>query len=278
MGLGTVRLDDEGGREEAAVAAPGGAPVLVRDIPGGFPRDLLALIASGRAAEAARAAGGARPFPGRWSFAPPLRRPGKILGIGLNFRAHADDLGAARPEDEPASFFKPASTIIGPGDPIRLPPCSSRVTAEAEIAVVLAKPAKDLDGPEAARVAVLGFLPILDMTAEDILRRNPRFLTRAKSFDTFLALGPWIVGADELPRPLAELRVSTRLGGAVVKAARVADMRFSPLDLVAFHSRVFPWEPGDLLLCGTPGAVAIRPGDEAVAEVEGVGEVRCPVR
>ncbi|HLW48749.1 MAG TPA: fumarylacetoacetate hydrolase family protein [bacterium] len=205
----------------------------------------------------------------------PLRRPPKIWGIGLNYRAHAQDLGVAVP-DEPASFMKPATTLIGPEDPIVLPPQSRRVTAEAELALVLGRRAAEV--PEAGVGSVLfGYVPVLDMTAEDILQRNPRFLTRAKSFATFLSLGPWITTADEIPSP-AGLRVSTLRRGEMVASNTVSDMRFAPAMLVAFFSRVFEWEPGDLLLTGTPGAAVIEDGDVAGCRIDGFPELANPVR
>lgn len=205
----------------------------------------------------------------------PLRRPPKIWGIGLNYRAHAQDLGVAVP-DEPASFMKPATTLIGPGDTILLPPQSRRVTAEAELALVLGRRAADITDEEAPSV-LFGYVPVIDMTAEDILQRNPRFLTRAKSFATFLCLGPWIATPDEIPSP-AGLRVSTLRRGEVVAHNTISDMRFPPAMLVAFFSRVFEWEPGDLLLTGTPGAAVVEDGDVAGCRIDGFPDVQNPVR
>jgi 2-keto-4-pentenoate hydratase/2-oxohepta-3-ene-1,7-dioic acid hydratase in catechol pathway len=205
----------------------------------------------------------------------PLREPPKIWGIGLNYRAHAQDLGAPVP-DEPASFMKPATTLIGPDDPILLPPQSLRVTAEAELALVLGRRAADIAEADVPSV-LFGYVPVLDMTAEDILRRNPRFLTRAKSFATFLSVGPWIATADELPSP-AGLRVTTLRRGDVVASNTVSDMQFAPAMLVAFFSRVFEWAPGDMLLTGTPGAAVVEDGDVAGCRVEGFPELSNPVR
>lgn len=205
----------------------------------------------------------------------PLRRPPKIWGIGLNYRAHAQDLGAAVP-DEPASFMKPATTLIGPGDPILLPPQSRRVTAEAELALVLGRRAAGVAEADVPSV-LFGYVPVIDMTAEDILQQNPRFLTRAKSFATFLSVGPWIATADEIPSPAA-LRVTTLRRGDTVASGTVADMRFAPAMLVAFFSRVFEWEPGDLLLTGTPGAAVIESGDMAACRIDGFPELSNPVR
>jgi 2-keto-4-pentenoate hydratase/2-oxohepta-3-ene-1,7-dioic acid hydratase in catechol pathway len=205
----------------------------------------------------------------------PLRRPPKIWGVGLNYRAHAQDLGVPVP-DEPASFMKPATALIGPGDPILLPSQSRRVTAEAELALVLGRRAAEVAEADVPSV-LFGYVPVLDMTAEDILQRNPRFLTRAKSFATFLSAGPWIATADEIPSPGA-LRVTTLRRGEPVASNTVSDMRFAPAMLVAFFSRVFEWEPGDLLLTGTPGAAVIEDGDVAACRIDGFPELSNPVR
>lgn len=209
-------------------------------------------------------------------FASPLADPGKLLGIGLNYADHAADLDEDSP-DEPASFFKPATAATGPGGPVRLPPEreSERVTAEAELAVVVGRTCRDLD-PAAVPGVVAGYVPVIDVTAEDVLQRNPRFLTRAKSYDTFLVVGPRIVACDgELP-PL-ETAVRTVVNDDAVAENRVANMHFSPRELVAFHSRVMTLEPGDLISTGTPGAHPVEPGDSVRAEVEGVGTVTANV-
>ena len=205
----------------------------------------------------------------------PLRRPPKIWGIGLNYRAHAQDLGVAVP-DEPASFMKPATTLIGPDETILLPPQSQRVTAEGELALVLGRRATDVAEADVPSV-LFGYVPIIDMTAEDILQRNPRFLTRAKSFATFLSVGPWIATPDEIPSP-SGLRVTTLRRGETVATNTVSDMRFAPPMLVAFFSRVFEWEAGDLLLTGTPGAAVVEDGDIAGCRINGFPELRNPVR
>ena len=212
---------------------------------------------------------------GRPRLVCPLRRPPKIWGIGLNYRAHAEALGVAVPE-EPAAFMKPATTLIGLDETILLPPQSQRVTAEAELALVLGRRGANVAEDRVASV-LFGYVPVLDMTAEDILQKNPRFLTRAKSFGTFLSVGPWIATPDEVPSP-AGLRVATLRRGDVVASNTVSDMRFPPAMLVAFFSRVFDWEPGDLLLTGTPGAAVIEDGDVAGCRIDGFQELRNPVR
>ena len=131
------------------------------------------------------------------SFAPLYRRPRKIWGIGLNYKAHAQDLSEKAPETEPASFMKPDTTIIGHGDTILIPRQSERTTAEAELGIIIGRPCKNVSREEWLSV-VAGFTPIIDMTAEDILRRNPRYLTRTKSFDTFFSFGPVLLTPDEI--------------------------------------------------------------------------------
>jgi 2-keto-4-pentenoate hydratase/2-oxohepta-3-ene-1,7-dioic acid hydratase in catechol pathway len=205
---------------------------------------------------------------------PLLRHPRKLLGVGLNYAEHAGDLGERRP-DEPATFMKPATTIVGPGDAIVLPLQSERTTGEAELGLVIGRRVRDLD-EDAAWDAVAGCTTIIDMTAEDILQRNPRFLTRAKSFDTFLALGPVLVTLDEIDDP-ASLEVRTVLDGEVRRRNVVANMMFSPRRLVAFFSQVMTLEPGDVISTGTPGAAVLRHGSTIACVIPGIGEIACPV-
>ena len=210
------------------------------------------------------------------TFGPPLDRFGKLWGIGLNYADHAGDLDEERPA-EPASFIKPSTALTGPGGPIRLPPSdqSERVTAEAELGVLLGRECRSVATADVSDV-VAGYLPVIDMTAEDVLRRNPRFLTRAKSFDTFLVVGPAIAVPDG-PADLAEATVTTRVNGAVAAENEVRNMLFPPADIVSFHSKVSTLRPGDLFSTGTPGAAPIEPGDEVRATVESIGSVSASV-
>ena len=206
--------------------------------------------------------------------APLLIRPPKILGVGLNYQEHGGDLGEKRP-DEPATFMKPATTIIGAGDTIPIPRQSQRTTGEAELGVIIGKHCRDVAEADAEGV-VAGFTTIVDMTAEDILQRNPRFLTRAKSFDGFLVLGPDLVTTDEIA-DLPNLEVTTLHGGQDARTNVVANMMFSPWYLVSFFSQVMPLEPGDVISTGTPGAVVLRHGDTVGCHIPGVGRIECPV-
>jgi len=211
----------------------------------------------------------------RVRHAPLYRRPRKIWGIGLNYVEHAADLAEQAPSEEPASFLKPDTTIIGPGDPIRIPPQSSRTTAEGELGLVIGRECRDVDEADAPGV-VAGFTTVIDMTAEDILERNPRYLTRAKSFDTFFSFGPELVTVDEV-RDVDALEVATLLNGQVHRRNVVSNMTFRPWWLVAFHSRVMTLLPGDVISTGTPGAARIRSGDVAGCSITGFRGLSNPV-
>lgn len=202
-------------------------------------------------------------------YRPPFRRPAKIFGIGLNYSEHATDLGEQSP-DEPASFIKGHHTIIGPDDTIRLPAHSARVTSEAELGIVFGRHVEAIS-PDAWLDSVFGFCAILDQTAEDILQRNPRFLTRSKNYPTFFSFGPEVVTPDEFlaGRSLEEIRVTTRVGDEV-RSNVVGHMHHPPPDLVSLHSEVMPWFPGDVLSTGTPGAIQIEAGDTVVCEIDGL--------
>lgn len=200
-------------------------------------------------------------------FAPPLAHPSKIWGIGLNFREHAADL-AADVGDEPAAWMRPATTLAGDGSTVTLPPGVGTITAEAEIGVVLGRYAHKLESRREAKEAIFGFVPILDLTAEELLKRNVRYLTRAKSYDGFCIVGPFVVTPDEW-EPSPETRIVTDVDGQE-RAGAVRQMRHDPIELVRFFSHVFPWEPGDLLLTGTPGALPLNPGSQMRARIDGM--------
>jgi 2-keto-4-pentenoate hydratase/2-oxohepta-3-ene-1,7-dioic acid hydratase in catechol pathway len=284
MRLATANI----GGNEIAVVVHGGGAVPVAEIPNpdGWPTGLLSLIEDGLMHDLGRRWDAlsekeqedlaARSIPvADLTYAPLYRRPRKIWGIGLNYTEHAGDLDEKAPAEEPASFMRPDTTIIGPGDGIRLPEDVGRVTAEAELAVVIGQEAKDVPEEEAPSV-VAGFTTVLDMTAEDVLKRNPRYLTRAKSFDTFFSFGPELVTPDEVGE-VEGLEVSTVLNGEVRRTNTVSNMTFSPWFLVSFHSRVMRLLPGDVISTGTPGAVAIREGDVAECRISGFKPLANPV-
>lgn len=201
------------------------------------------------------------------SFAPLYRRPRKIWGIGLNYREHAGDLDESAPTSEPASFMKPDTTIIGHGDTIEVPVISEKTTAEAELGIVIGRECRFVDEGNWEE-SVAGYTMIIDMTAEDILRRNPRNLTQSKSFDTFFSLGYLLVTPDEIDDVL-KLKVATMINGDVHAENVVSNMTFKPAFLVTYHSTIMTLLPGDVILTGTPGAVHINDGDEVACRIDG---------
>ncbi len=211
-------------------------------------------------------------------FDAPYRRPRKIWGIGLNYGAHAGDLDSNVPE-EPASFVKGDHTIVGAGDPIVLPEQSRRVTAEAELGLVIGSYCRNVSEEEALDY-VWGVTPVLDQTAEDILLRNTRFLTRCKNFPTFFSFGPTVTPLSSVRQTfhsLNDITVHTVKNGESVRNDDVRNMRFSPAFLVSFHSKIMPLFPGDIISPGTPGAVSIEDGDVVRCEIPGIGELENPV-
>lgn len=207
----------------------------------------------------------------------PYDAPPKIWCIGLNYRSHAEDLGAEQPE-EPGSFMKPASCLFPPGGEIVLPPpeISSDVDAEGELGVIIGRRCRWVPA-EHVREVIFGYTTTLDLTALDVLRRNPRYLTRAKSIDTFFSFGPVIVTADEIA-DVGALEVITEHNGAVWSRDFVRNMRHSPFELVRFHSDYFTLEPGDVISTGCPKGARIRAGDRVRARIEGVGVLEATVR
>lgn len=286
MKLATLRRN---GSEQAALVLPEGLlplEVLNQRLHRHWRTDVLALITSGELTqlndwyrrggrEQAAALGSDLLPPHTVTFAPLYRRPRKIWGIGLNYVAHAADLAEKAPNEEPASFIKTDNTIVGHGDDILIPRQSEKTTGEAELGVIMGRECKDV--PESDWLsAVAGFTTILDMTAEDILRKNPRYLTRSKCFDTFLSFGPVMLTPDEIPDVL-KLKVATVINGRVHAENVVSNMTFPPPYLVSFHSRVFPWLPGDILSTGTPQAVHIRHGDTLECRIDGFEPLKNPV-
>lgn len=277
MRLCTINRDT---REQAAVVTSSGiVPVsaINTHLRKSWPEDLHTLIVQGLD-RCILVDAGQTPVkldPASVRYGPLYRHPRKILGIGLNYRDHAADLNAPFPT-EPASFMKCDNTIIGPGDDIALPPQSERVTAEAEIGIIIGRECFCISEQQAAQY-IAGYCLILDMTAEDILQKNPRFLTRAKNFDTFFSFGPELITPDEVPDVL-KVKVGTYSNGKLHRENIVANMAFSPLYLVAFYSQVSTLYPGDIISTGTPGAVVIRDGDLAECRIEGLGHLSNPVR
>lgn len=198
-------------------------------------------------------------------------QPSKIVCVGLNYASHAAEMHKPLPK-EPLLFLKPPSALLAHGEPILLPPASQLVHHEAELAIVIGRPLSRASAGE-ARHAILGWTCANDVTARDIQRAEVQY-TRAKGFDTFAPVGPWI--ETELdPRDLA---VTARINGEVRQAGRTADLIFDPFTVLAFISQTMTLVLGDIVLTGTPpGVGSLASGDVVEVEIEGVGTLRNPV-
>jgi 2-keto-4-pentenoate hydratase/2-oxohepta-3-ene-1,7-dioic acid hydratase in catechol pathway len=192
--------------------------------------------------------------------------PSKIVCVGRNYREHAAELGNKMP-DEPLLFLKAPSAIIGNGDCIQLPPESAQVEHEGELGVIIAREAHRLAEDDDPLNYVLGYTCVNDVTARDLQRKDVQF-TRAKSFDTFCPVGPWI--ETELD-PL-NLTVKTRVNGVEKQSGRTVDMAFSVPYLIRYIASVMTLFPGDLIVTGTPAGVSrLNVGNTVEVEIEGIG-------
>ena len=191
--------------------------------------------------------------------------PSKVIAVGKNYLEHAEEMGGEVPE-EPIIFLKPSTSVIGPDDPIPYPSASTRVDHEAELAVVVGRLARRVAADDAASV-ILGYACGNDVTARDLQQKDGQW-TRAKGFDGFCPLGPWI----ETDLDAGDLEVLCRVNGEVRQSARTSQLAFGPGVLVEFISRVMTLLPGDVILTGTPAGVGpVQPGDKLEVEVEGIG-------
>ena len=203
-----------------------------------------------------------------------MERPGKIVCVGRNYRAHADELGHPVPE-EPLIFLKPPSAVIGDGEAIVLPSASRDVQHEGEIGIVIGTRLKGGDA-RAARAAVGGVVSVNDVTARDLQNRDQQ-RTRAKGFDTFSPVGPRALAVGP-GFDLTSLEVICRVNGKLRQHGRARDMLFAIPELLAFISGVMTLEPGDLVATGTPAGVGtLAPGDVVEVEIPAVGVLRNPV-
>lgn len=194
--------------------------------------------------------------------------PSKIIGIGVNYREHAREMGKALP-DEPLMFMKPRSAMLPHEGEIERPAGYERVDFEGELGVVMGQVARRVSVAEALGT-VLGYVCINDVTVRDLQKKDVQF-TRAKGFDTFCPIGPQIVtGLD--PRAL---RICTRVNGAVRQDSSTADLIFDVATLVSFVSHHMTLVPGDVISTGTPSGVGnLAPGDVVEVEIEHIGVLR----
>jgi len=198
--------------------------------------------------------------------------PSKVVCIGKNYADHVREMGGDRPA-EPVIFLKPSTAVCGPGDPILRPAqLSERVDYEGELAVVIGRVCREVPAQRVAEV-IFGYTCANDVTARDLQARDGQW-TRAKGFDTFCPLGPWI----ETDADPADLALVTRLNGEVRQESRTSLLLYDVRALVMFVSQVMTLLPGDVLLTGTPAGVGpMDKGDEVAVTIEGIGTLSNPV-
>ncbi|MCK8436564.1 fumarylacetoacetate hydrolase family protein [Streptomyces sp. D2-8] len=210
----------------------------------------------------------------------PLARPGKIICVGLNYRDHATETGAAIPP-RPVVFMKDPGTVVGPYDEVLIPRNSVKTDWEVELAVVIGRRARYLDGPEAARAVIAGYAISHDVSEREFqLEYSPQW-DLGKSCETFNPLGPWLVTADEVADP-PDLGLHLSVNGVKRQDGHTADMIFSVDHIVSYLSQYMVLEPGDVINTGTPAGVALglpgrpflRPGDTVELSVDGLGSQR----
>ncbi len=212
----------------------------------------------------------------------PIALPGKIIGIGLNYEDHAQETGADIPE-KPIVFTKYPNTIVGPGEPIRIPPITEQADYEAELAVVIGREARNVPESEALEY-VFGYTNANDVSSRDLQFSEGGQWTRSKSIDTFCPIGPYIATTDEVPDP-QDLSVRCILNGETVQDGTTSKMIFSVAELISFLSSGMTLEPGDVIVTGTPPGVGmardpqlwLKDGDEVSIEIEGLGTLTNPV-
>jgi acylpyruvate hydrolase len=212
---------------------------------------------------------------------PPIEDPEKFICLGLNYRDHAQEAGLAVPE-VPMLFAKFRNSLIGPADPIVIPPAAEHIDYEAELAVVIGRRCKDAGEAEALDY-VAGAMALNDVTARDLQHQTSQWLA-GKAIDTFAPCGPALVLRDELG-DLGHLTITARVNGRVVQNASTALMIFSVAETVSFISSLMTLVPGDVIATGTPAGVGFqrRPqvlltdGDLVEVEIEGIGSLCNPV-
>ena len=273
MRYATLLVD---GRPHVALAGPDGHRLAV----GGAGRRLGDLLAAADA-ERDAALSPAGPAPADARVLAPLR-PASVVGIGLNYLDHIRETGMERPQ-RPLVFAKLRSSVIGPGEAVRIPvELTRQVDWEVELAAVIGRRARRVDVADALD-HVFGYTVANDVSARDLQFSDGQWV-RGKSLDTFCPLGPEVVTPDEVGDP-QRLALRCRVNGETVQESSTAEMLFGVAELISFCSHSFTLEPGDVLLTGTPwgcGAFMdpprfLAPGDELETEVEGVGVLRNPV-
>ncbi|WP_224283570.1 fumarylacetoacetate hydrolase family protein [Streptomyces sp. LS1784] len=210
----------------------------------------------------------------------PVARPGKVVGIGLNYRDHAAEAGAAIPA-EPVIFLKPSSTVVGPYDEVLVPRGGEKTDYEAELAIVIGRTARYLDSHAEAAGVIAGYTIANDVTERAFQFERGGQWDKGKSAETFTPLGPWLVTADEVADPQA-LTLRLWVNGEQRQHGSTAEMIFPVLELVRYASWFMVLEPGDVIITGTPAGVTLgrpgtpflAPGDVVEIEIDGLGRQR----
>jgi acylpyruvate hydrolase len=271
----------------ATIRTPGGTRAVRVDADGALETghvDVGALLAEPDWRSAAVAATGAVHDPAGLDHAPLIAAPGKVFCVGLNYRNHILEMGRELPQ-YPTLFPKFADALIGAGDDIVLPPESTAVDWEAELAVVIGRPVRRAD-EDAATEAIAGFAVLNDVTMRDWQYRTTEW-TQGKTFEATTPLGPVLVTPDELPcgvRPA--LPLSSTVDGETVQKADTSDLVFDPVALVRYISTIITLRPGDVIATGTPGGVGharkppryLADGELLVTEIGGIGRLANRVR
>ena len=211
----------------------------------------------------------------------PITHPQKLIGIGLNYRDHVEEIKAQIPK-QPLLFGMYANAITGPDEPIILPPMSQQVDFEAELGAVIGRRARQIS-VDSALEYVAGYTIINDVSARDLQFSDGQWL-RAKSFDTFAPMGPYLVTTESLSDGDG-LAIELRLNGKTMQKSNTRNLIFKVPDLVSHISKVMTLEVGDVIATGTPGGVGfvrnpqvfMKPGDVVEIDIEGIGELRNPV-
>ncbi|MGK5640573.1 fumarylacetoacetate hydrolase family protein [Streptomyces sp. URMC 126] len=263
-------LDEEGTLRDLSALVPDVDGALLGD------RPLLAHI---------RAAVGARVLaaldPAGLRVGPPVARIGKIVCVGLNYRAHVAEIGARTPT-EPALFLKAPDTVVGPDDPVLVPPGSVKTDWEAELAVVIGRTARRLTTDEEALDAIAGYTISNDVSERAYQLERGGQWDKGKNCETFNPLGPWLVTADEVPDP-QDLTIRAWVNGALMQEGSTADQLFPVAHLVRYISGFMTLYPGDVINTGTPAGVALgrpepkpylRSGDVVELAIDGLGRQR----
>jgi 2-keto-4-pentenoate hydratase/2-oxohepta-3-ene-1,7-dioic acid hydratase in catechol pathway len=244
-------------------------------------RDSIAFMAAASSVQTDVAGSKPTVAMGNLKLLAPVPAPPRIFGIGVNYAEHAKE-SKTEPQKVPTVFIVLSSAVVGPGADVILPKASSKVDYEAELAVVIGKPGYQVPANQAMD-HVFGYTIMNDVSARDVQRATTQW-SLGKSFPTFAPMGPWVVSKDEIPDPHA-LAISLTIGGEKLQDSNTSLMIFKVSELIEYISGIVPLQAGDVISTGTPAGVGmgrdpqrwLKPGEEMVIEIEGIGELRNPL-